>query len=67
MLSKIDDVHVERNIVEPEHVIIPNDPIVYEPAEPNVEIPSRKSKGIRRPLLFFDYVYLHERDFKILR
>lgn len=45
--------------VEPEHVVISNDPIVNQPAKMNIEMP------LRRLAISDDYVYLHDSDFQI--
>lgn len=52
-------------LVEPEPVVILDEPIVNSSTEPNIEISLRRSQPIRRPTISYDYIYLHENDFKI--
>lgn len=42
-LNRLNDVPVERNTVDHEPIVKPNDPVVNQPVEPNVETPLRRS------------------------
>lgn len=48
VLNRTDDVHVAINTIEPEPIIIPTNPNVNQPAEPNVEIPLIRLHRTRR-------------------
>lgn len=61
----IDDAFVERNTVEFEPANFPNNPLVNQPIDPDIEILLGICKQIRRPALPNDYIYLHKSDFNI--
>lgn len=66
-LGRIGDISAEINIVESEPVIVPNDPVINQPIETNVEIPLGRFQRIKKPALLDDCVYLHESDSNLVK
>lgn len=60
----MDDEPVERNTIQTDSFIVPNDPVANQPTEANVESLYEDLNGLKTYIVY-DYVYFHETDFNI--
>lgn len=58
-------IYMSKEIMLSLNIFYPTGPIINQPAEPNVEINSRRSQCIRNPALLDDYVYPYESNINI--